>query len=228
MLSFEENTEEFLIPTEEEVNGAITKSIRNVMTIVCPSPFSVHEAHTAYTNLQPFSHYKVKAVNKLKSLRIRNAERRKPIASISESTELPGPDPQSVDECCTGAHATVITGVHSATETEKPVVVVASPPKRMDSAVALEDTKDCIDDSDKESERGKRTKDEGGHALPLPIEESIALLNIEVDGDRKKQEEFVVTESPTGIPENIYEEAYGKAIGLKEVTSEPIPNLVLE
>ena len=173
----------------------------------------------------------MKAVNKLKGLRARKAERRKAIASISEvpaSTELPSPDPQSVDDDCTKTHATVPTGVHSATETEKPV---ASPPKRMDSAVALEDTKDCTEDSDKESRnmvRGKRNKDEGGHTLSLQ-NESITFLNIGVDGaDGRKQEEFVVSESPTMTPEHIYEEAYEKVIGLKEATSEPISNLVLE
>lgn len=169
----------------------------------------------------------MKAVNKLKSLRARNVERRKAIASIYESPSPTSLDSQSVDEDCTGTHATVTTEAHLATETEKPVMVVASPPKRMDSAVALEDTKDCAEESDKEGQsmvHGERNKHEDGHALLLP-KESVTFLNIGVDGVDGKKQEFVVTESPARTPEHIYEEAYEKAV---EATSDPIPNLVLE
>lgn len=179
-------------------------------------------------NLQSLSPFKVKAVNKLKSLRSRNAERRKAIASICEhptSTEL-------VDEGCTDdAHPTVVTRAHLATETEKPVTVVAPQPKRMDSAIALEDTKGCAEDSDKEGERlvrGKRNEDEDRDDPSLP-NKSVPFLNIGVDGaDGEKQAEYVVTESPTRTPEHIYEEAYGEAIGPKETTCDPIQNLVSE
>lgn len=209
LLSYEENTTAILVPTEEELNCAITRSIRHVMTVV-------------------------RAVNKLKALRTRRAARGK--ASLSAAADPPGAEPLSLKfKSFDGNFSSVkYTGTHLATEGVHSQIIVdhckgqkngpenaiaVPPPRRMDSAVVLEDSEG---EERAEANEKEQTCDHNGLTVPgekkeervnaqSPLDQSIQFLCIE-PGKGEDREEFVVRESPTGTNEGVYEEAYKKEV----------------
>ncbi|KAF8473514.1 kinase-like domain-containing protein [Kalaharituber pfeilii] len=188
LLSYEENTTEILIPTEEEVNHAITKSIRHVMTIV-------------------------KALNKLKRLTAKKRAQRKmyPSAGRSEAVpplaEHPLKRSKSLDGEQRGPPGQHLSaeGVHPepvVDQSRDTILVVVAPPKRMDSAVALEDGEGS-DGGDKEHKQGQSLS---------PLKAPVPFLSIGVGGNGDNEDGCVVSESPTGTDENLYEEAYQREV----------------
>lgn len=179
----------------------------------------------------------VKAVNKLKSLRARRAARRKalPLAE-NHLVDPPGAELQPLtsktfDEhvnsmkytgthlATEGVHSQIIVGQGEDQEKGPGNVVVAPPPRRMDSAVVLEDSEgeERAEANEKEQncDRNDLTvpgekKEETVHTHS-PLDQSIPFLCIG-PGKGEERGEFVVSESPTGTDEGVYEEAYKKEV----------------
>lgn len=219
-----------LIPTEDELNSAITKNIRHVMTVV-------------------------KAINKLKSLRARNAARRNAYPSAGDHPSyLPHAGPQFPRSRSLGGddgdvRVVTHTEAHRATEGVHPHPVlchrqrsasVAPPPRRMDSAIVLEDSEegeelaaspDQIAENGDQKHSGRQEREgERGHAFS-PLKEPIPFLSIGLGAAdaKQQQEEFVVSESPTGTDELVYEEAYANEVErIKNEGKTPYSNFVVE
>ena len=178
----------------------------------------------------------MKAVNKLKRLIARSAERRRVLQSLApgdykpkaphplqQSRSLDGEDPKPPAQhlSAEGVHVEVIAG-----DTEKPSVVVALP-RRMDSAVALEDSEGSDTGSSASRRPPKPVSDQKqdgneahtrGHAVS-PLDEPLPFLSIgggvgagaattPCDADAA----YVVSESPTATDEHVYEEAFVKEV----------------
>ncbi|KAF8416524.1 kinase-like domain-containing protein [Tirmania nivea] len=211
LLSYEENTTPILIPTEEELNCAITKSIRHVMTIV-------------------------KAVNKLKALHARRAARGRaflPAGSYLVDPPVVEPQPlrfQSLDEnvssaryagihlAAEGVHSQVIVGRDNGQEKGIGNFIAVPPPRRMDSAVVLEDS-----EGEERAKANEKERNCDGNGLTVPGEKKEERVHTHSHLDRQipflciepgkeKQDEFVVNESPTGTDGGVYEEAYKKEV----------------
>ena len=197
----------------------------------------------------------VKAVNKLKSLRARRAARGKVFPSAgSHLADPPVAEPQpltskSFDEnissvkytgthlATEGVHSQIIVGQGQGQEKGPGNVIAAPPPpRRMDSAVVLEDSEgeERAEANEKEQNCNRNDltdpgekEDERVHAHS-PLDQSIPFLCIG-PGKGEEQEEFVVSESPTGTDEGVYEEAYKKEVErIKEEGKAMEPNLTAE
>jgi len=174
----------------------------------------------------------VKAVNKLKALRARRAAREKAFPSAgSHLADPPVAEPQpqrskSLDEnisnpvkytgvrlATEGIHRQIIVRQNEGQEGGPENVIVAPQPRRMDSAVVLEDSGG--------EERAETKQNCDGLTIPgvkereivhthSPLDQTIPFLCIGPGKEPVGEQEFMVSESPTGTDEGVYEKAYNK------------------
>ncbi|KAH8150009.1 uncharacterized protein LAJ45_06162 [Morchella importuna] len=213
LLSAEENTSNVISsPNEQEMASAITKSIRNVMAVV-------------------------RAVKKLRRLTFRRSKG--PLSSSSDNTHSisdPSNDklPQRSRSLNTDnrkhlEQKLAVSGVSKAISMESVAKALPDKPRRLDSAIELEDTDmseylpeeskkrddvDCVSvkstDPIGSDMGGSLVKKNGEKAQAAsPFNEPPLLLHIGTGSDYHMPEDTeFVSESPTLTNENVYEEAY--------------------
>ena len=169
----------------------------------------------------------VKAVNKLKALRARRAARTKVFPAGNPPSTEPRPlRLKCFDEDASSAkytethlateevHIQIIVGQGEGQEKGPENAIAVPPPRRMDSAVVLEDSEG---EERAEANEKEQNWDGNGSTAPMakkeerlpahsPLDQSIPFLCI--GPGKGEEEEFVVSESPTGTDEGVYEEAY--------------------
>lgn len=115
-----------------------------------------------------------------------------------------------------GVHSQIIVGQGEDQEKGPRNVIVVPPPRRIDSAIVLEDSEgeERAEADEKGQNRDMKDftvpggkKEEVAHAYP-PLDQPVPFLCVEPG--KEEQGEFVVSESPTGTDEGVYEEAYKK------------------